>query len=50
LRLDANLFHFPPPKPNGRRGRPPIKGKPLKKLSTILKDRKIVWKRYRISL
>jgi DDE superfamily endonuclease len=49
LRLDANLFDFPPPKPKGR-GRPPIKGKPLKKLSAVLKDPKVVWQRYRVSL
>jgi hypothetical protein len=49
LRLDANLFHFPPPQRKGR-GRRPIKGKPHKKLSAILKDRKVVWKRYRVSL
>ena len=30
LRLDANLFEFPPPKRKGR-GRPPIKGKPPQK-------------------
>ena len=36
LRLDANLFDFPPPKRKGR-GRPPIKGKRLKKLSAVLK-------------
>jgi hypothetical protein len=28
LRLDANLFHFPPPQRKGR-GRRPIKGKPI---------------------
>ncbi len=49
LRLDANLFDFPPQKRKGR-GRRPIKGKPLKKLSTIIKDRKVSWKRYRVSL
>jgi hypothetical protein len=49
LRLDANLFEFPPPKRKGR-GRPPIKGKPQKKLSALLKDRKLSWKRCRISL
>ena len=49
LRLDANLFHFPPPQRKGR-GRRPIRGKPHKKLSAILKDRKVVWKRYRVSL
>ena len=49
LRLDANLFGFPPQKPKGR-GRPPIKGKPHKKLSALIKDRKVSWKRYRVSL
>ena len=49
LRLDANLFEFPPPKPKGR-GRPPNKGKPHKKLSALLEDRKVPWKRCRISL
>jgi hypothetical protein len=42
LRLDANLFGFPPQKRNGR-GRPPSKGKPLKKLSAVFKDRKVCW-------
>ena len=49
LRLDANLFDFPPPKRKGR-GRPPVRGKPLKKLSAILQDRKVSWRRCRISL
>ena len=49
LRLDANLFAFPPQKRKGR-GRPPIKGKRLKKLSAILKDRKVRWPRCRVSL
>ena len=49
LRLDANLFDFPSQKRKGR-GRPPIKGKPLEKLSAVLNDRKVCWKRYRISL
>jgi hypothetical protein len=49
LRLDANLFHFPPSQRKGR-GRRPVKGKPHKKLSAILKDRKVAWKRYRVSL
>src|SRR5882672_4648169 len=49
LRLDANLFDFPPHKRKGR-GRRPIKGKPLKKLSAVIKDRKVSWKRYRVSL
>jgi DDE superfamily endonuclease len=49
LRLDANLFEFPSQKPKGR-GRPPIKGKPHKKLSAILKERNISWKRFRVSL
>jgi len=49
LRLDANLFAFPPAKRKGR-GRPAIKGKRLRKLSALLKDRKIRWQRCRISL
>jgi hypothetical protein len=49
LRLDANLFEFPPPKRKGP-GRRPIRGKPHKKLSAILKDRNVPWKRYRVSL
>ena len=49
LRLDANLFAFPPAKRKGR-GRPAIKGKRLRKLSALLKDRKIRWQRCLISL
>src|ERR1700752_710874 len=49
LRLDANLFAFPPQKRKSR-GRPPRKGKRLKKLSAILKDRKVRWQRCRVSL
>lgn len=49
LRLDANLFAFPPPKHKGR-GRPAIKGKRLRKLSAVLKDPKVQWQRCRISL
>jgi hypothetical protein len=48
LRIDANLFDFPPPRRKGR-GRPPLKGKPQKKLSAVLKDRTVSWQRYRIS-
>jgi hypothetical protein len=49
LRLDANLFDFPPPKRKGP-GRRPIRGKRLKKLSAILNDRTVSWQRCRISL
>ena len=49
LRLDAILFDFPPQRHKGR-GRRPIKGKPLKKLSAVINDRKVSWKRYRVSL
>ena len=49
LRLDANLFDFPPVKRKGP-GRRPIRGKRLKKLSAILTDRKVSWRRLRISL
>src|SRR5579863_6679581 len=47
LRLDANLFEAPPSK-RKRRGRPPIKGRPHKKLSALLKDRKVQWRGCRI--
>jgi DDE superfamily endonuclease len=49
LRLDANLFAFPPPKHKSR-GRPALKGKRLRKLSAVLKDPKVRWQRCRISL
>lgn len=49
LRMDANLFDYPPPKPKGR-GRPPIKGKAQKKLSAVVKDRKVRWQGCHISL
>jgi hypothetical protein len=49
LRLDANLFDFPPQKRKGR-GRPPIKGKRLRKLSAILNDPNVAWQRLRVSL
>jgi hypothetical protein len=49
LRLDANLFHPPTERRKGR-GRPPTKGKPHKKLSAVLNDRKVRWMRYRVSL
>ena len=49
LRMDAKLFHLPPPKHKGR-GRPPKKGKPHKKLSAVLTDRRLSWQRCRISL
>jgi hypothetical protein len=49
LRMDANLFNFPPPKRKAR-GRPAKKGKPHKKLSALLKDRTVSWQRCRISL
>jgi hypothetical protein len=49
LRLDAKLFDFPPPKPKGR-GRPPLKGKPLHKLATLLDDPTVSWQRLNVSL
>jgi hypothetical protein len=38
---------MPPRKGPGRR---PIRGKPLKKLSAVLKDPKVPWQRHRVSL
>jgi hypothetical protein len=49
LRLDANLFDFPPPKRKSP-GRPRIKGQQLPKLATLLKDPKLAWQRCRIDL
>src|ERR1022692_3574551 len=49
LRLDANLFDVPLQKRKGR-GRRPIKGKRLRKLSTISEDPTVSWQRHRISL
>jgi DDE superfamily endonuclease len=48
LRLDANLFAFPSDKRKSR-GRRPLKGKPLKKLTAVLKDRRTSWERHRLS-
>ncbi len=43
LRLDANLYEFPEPPPKGKRGRKPLKGKRLKKLSDLAKDKDQAW-------
>jgi hypothetical protein len=42
-RLDANLFEPAPPRRPGRRGRPPLKGARLPKLSAVLADPATVW-------
>ena len=49
LRLDANLFEPAPERRSGQRGRPPLKGKPLPKLSAVLTDPKTVWTRVTMS-
>jgi hypothetical protein len=49
LRLDANLYAPAPPR-RRRRGRPPIKGKRLAKLSQVLLDRSTVWQRHTVAL
>src|SRR5271167_446214 len=43
LRLDANLFEPAPERRPGQRGRPPLKGKALPKLSAVLTDPTTVW-------
>ncbi len=43
LRLDARLFAPPPPPAPHRKGRPPVVGKRLPKLSTVLNDPKTSW-------
>ncbi|HJU17136.1 MAG TPA: transposase [Stellaceae bacterium] len=49
LRLDANLFAPAPPKRRGR-GRPPLKGKRLPKLTQLLHDPALVWHRHTVAL
>ena len=48
LRLDANLYEPPPPRPRGQRGRPAKKGPRQKKLCDLLKDKKTRWTRLRM--
>jgi hypothetical protein len=43
LRLDARLFAPPPPLKPHQKGRPPVVGKRLPKLSTVLNDPKTEW-------
>jgi hypothetical protein len=43
LRLDANLFRPAPKRPPAQRGRPPLKGRALPKLSAVLNNKKTVW-------
>ena len=43
LRLDANLFRPAPQRRPGQRGRTPLKGRALPKLSAVLKNKKTVW-------
>jgi hypothetical protein len=49
LRLDANLYAPAPPR-RPRRGRPPIKGKRLPKLSHVLQHPRTVWQRHTVTL
>ena len=49
LRLDASLFAPAPPR-HGGRGRPPIKGKPLPKLTQVLQNPGTVWQRHTVPL
>lgn len=48
LRLDANLFAPPPPRPPGRAGRPRVKGAAVPKLSAVLADPATAWQRVRV--
>jgi hypothetical protein len=43
LRMDASLFRPAPKRRRGQRGRTPLKGRPLPKLSAVLKNKKTVW-------
>ena len=49
LRLDANLFAPTPPRRSGR-GRPPVKGQRLPKLSHFLLDPDTVWRPHTVAL
>ena len=49
LRLDANLC-APAPSRRAGRGRPPVKGKRLPKLSQVLHDANTVWRRHTVPL
>jgi hypothetical protein len=49
LRLDANLCAPPPPKKPGR-GRPPIRGKALPKLKSLIDDPATVWHLHTVPL
>ena len=49
LRLDANLFAPASPKRRGR-GRPPLKGPRLPKLTQLLHDPALVWHRHTVAL
>jgi DDE superfamily endonuclease len=49
LRLDANLYAPAPARRSGR-GRPPIKGKRLAKLTQVLQDPGTVWQRHTVTL
>ncbi len=50
LRLDANLFAPAPPRRKGTRGRPPLKGERLPKLTAVLADPATVWLPHRVPL
>jgi len=43
LRMDANLFRPAPKRRPGQRGRTPLKGRTLPKLSAVPKNKKTVW-------
>ncbi|HTU06080.1 MAG TPA: transposase [Trebonia sp.] len=43
LRLDAALYKPPPPRRKGQPGRPPLKGRRLPSLKTVLASKKTVW-------
>src|SRR4029077_2497466 len=43
LRLDASLFRPAPKRRPGQRGRTPLKGRALPRLSAVLKNKKTVW-------
>ncbi len=48
FRLDANLYHPAPRRRRKHKGRPPVKGKALPKLTAVLANRRTVWQTVRL--
>ena len=49
LRMDASLYEPAPKRISGTKGRPPLKGKRLPKLTEVLKDKQTIWEKAIVS-